>query len=126
MLETAPDGLFAESLIANFLYAEEDNVKNALSVLEHLDSLGDYDWIALVKDWFINNGSITVKARPSIHCASVAEAAEKERLAAQRQGRDGNAEKAMLEAARAENEKEIPSEIIGILKSSLIISSGMN
>ncbi|KAF7436910.1 hypothetical protein PC9H_003744 [Pleurotus ostreatus] len=119
-LESAKGDTFSGTIITDFLYGKEDGS----DIADSMDEINQYaqvrnwtsdQWTGILKKYFIDAASIVVCGKPSASLAKKLEKDEKARLATQikRLGPKGleEAEKE-LEAAKAEHDVPIPTEIL--------------
>ncbi|KAJ5105494.1 hypothetical protein NUU61_002841 [Penicillium alfredii] len=110
---------FAEYVISDFLFGKRDG-----STMLDVASLREYDviekwtqgdWQAFIKKWIADAPHVTILGVPSQKVSETLKKEEEARVAAQKQrlGEKGLKELAdKLEKAKAENDKEIPKEIL--------------
>ncbi|KAG1833897.1 Metalloenzyme, LuxS/M16 peptidase-like protein [Suillus variegatus] len=119
-LESAKGDTFSGAIISDFLYGAADgsDMHPALDEINHYRTLRTWtssQWVDLVRKYIIDRPYVVVIGKPSATLAEKLEKDEKARLATQREtlGPDGliNAER-VLEAAKAEHEKPIPTDVL--------------
>jgi Zn-dependent M16 (insulinase) family peptidase len=110
---------FTDTIIKDFLFGERDG-----STLRHLKSLEEYDelttwtdlqWRELLRKWMSDADHVTILGKPSASLSKRIESEEKDRVAAQIKslGEGGLKEKERrLAEAKAENNREIPQELL--------------
>ena len=110
---------FAEYVISDFLYGKRDGSTLAnVSTLKEFDVLREWsenDWRQYIMRWISDAHHVTVLGVPSAKMAEKLKVAEEARVAERRKqlGNKGLVELAeKLEKAKAENDKEIPQEIL--------------
>lgn len=118
-MENCPHRSLAPRILSDFLYAAKDedlNLRlNAATIINELKDKSLNFWLDLLRDYFIDNHSVTICCIPSIARKEELAKEEAERLEKRRQelGEEGLAQKAQeLEEAKAENAKAIPLEIL--------------
>ena len=111
---------YSTPIIADHLFGKRDG-----SNLEDLRTLSEYDvlerwtdkqWRDLMRVSFVDNNHVSILGRPSAKLAKKLEEDEKKRVAdrVEKLGPEGLKKlQEKLDAAKAENEKEIPAEIVG-------------
>ena len=113
------EAFFAEPLIADFLFGNRNG-----STLKTVQNLDEYDelerwtdivWKKFLSTWLAKAHHISLLMKPSARLSAEMKEAEKERVTAQKErlgdaGMKQLAEK--LEAAKAENNKEVPREML--------------
>ncbi|TFK41069.1 Metalloenzyme, LuxS/M16 peptidase-like protein [Crucibulum laeve] len=119
-LESAKGDTFSGTIITDFLYGAEDGSElypsmDEINQYEELRTWKSSQWTDILQKYYIDPPSIVVCGKPSASLADKLEKDEKERIAKQVEtlGPDGlkNAE-VILEEAKAEHGKPIPSEIL--------------
>lgn len=119
-LESAKGDTFSGAIISDFLYGAADgsDMHPALDEINHYKTLRTWtnsQWVDLLHKYIIDRPYVVVVGKPSATLAEKLEQDEKARLATQREtlGPDGlaNAERE-LEAAKAEHEKPIPTDVL--------------
>lgn len=110
---------FTDAIIKDFLFGQRDG-----STLRHLETLKEYDelttwtdaqWREILRKWISDAGHVTILGKPSASLSKKLETEEKDRVAAQIKslGEEGLKEKARkLDEAKAENDREIPKELL--------------
>lgn len=113
------DAFFINAIIANFLFDDRDG-----STLRHIGSLREYDeletwtdthWRAFLKKWISDAPHITILGKPSAALSKKIKEDEEARVAAQKAklGESGLKElEEKLAEAKAENDREIPKDIL--------------
>lgn len=111
---------FTDSIIKDFLFGKRDG-----STLRTLETLREYDelktwtdpqWRGFLRTWMSDAHHVSVLGKPSAALSKRLKREEKARIAAQRKalGAEGLKEKEKrLAQAKAENNREIPKEILG-------------
>ncbi|KAJ7597129.1 Metalloenzyme, LuxS/M16 peptidase-like protein [Mycena floridula] len=119
-LESTKGDTFSDTVISDFLYGAEDGSELEAS----MDEINQYaelrkwtskDWTDLLQRYYISPQSAVIIGKPSARLAEKLEADEKARIAAQVKelGPQGLAQAAKdLEAAKAEHDKLIPTEVL--------------
>lgn len=115
--------IFTDSIIKDFLFGKRDG-----STLRDLESLREYDelttwtdsqWREYLRSWMSDAHHVSILGKPSAALSKKLKSEEKARIAAQIKalGDEGLKEKEKkLAQAKAENDKEIPQEILGRFK----------
>ena len=110
---------FADYVIADFLYGSKDG-----TTLRELASLKEYDqmllweegdWRTFIKKWISGAHHISILGRPSTELSTKLKLEEEKRVAAQKENLGEEGLKRMqekLDAAKAENDQEVPSELL--------------
>lgn len=118
-LENSPHDDITFHVLGDFLYASKsEDFQKRLNVTDIITKLQDESidyWLDLLRKYFIDNHSVTVRAVPSIAEKEKLAKEEAERLESRRQqlGDDGLAQKALeLEEAMKENDKTPPLEML--------------
>ena len=110
---------FAEPLIADFLFGNRDgsDLRTVQTLQEYavLEGWTETQWKEFLSKWLAKAHHVSLLMKPSGRLSAELKEAEKQRIAAQKKklGEEGMkrlAEK--LEAAKAENNKEIPREVL--------------
>ena len=110
---------FAEPLIADFLFGNRDgsDLKTVQNLNEYKILAGwtEVQWKEFISEWLAKAHHVSLLMKPSARLSAELKEAEKRRVTAQKErlGEEGMkrlAEK--LEAAKAENNKEIPREVL--------------
>ncbi|KAL7267686.1 hypothetical protein RUND412_009713 [Rhizina undulata] len=111
---------FSSPVILDFLFGKRDGstLKNleTLAVFDELEKWGEADWKAFLRKWVVENNHVSILARPSAKLATKIEGDEKKRTAAQieKLGEEGLKQlQKKLDEAKAENDREIPPELLG-------------
>ena len=111
--------LFAENVISDFLFGKDDG-----STLHDLKTLAEYDdleqwtenkWNSFIRQWISDAHHVSVLGVPSAAMSQRLKDEEESRVAARKEklGQDGLKQLAeKLEAAKAENDKEIPRSLL--------------
>ena len=111
---------FVDPIIYDFLFAKRDGsmLKADLSTLDEYDELHlwpEARWRDLIKHWMSDAPHVTILGKPSAKLSKKLKSEEKARIAAQKKrlGPTGlkELEKKLLDA-KAENDKDIPKEIL--------------
>ncbi|EWC46282.1 hypothetical protein DRE_04453 [Drechslerella stenobrocha 248] len=110
---------FAQPIIADFLFANRDGSDlrqlETFGIYEELEQWSEEDWKEYIKKWVVDNPHVAIIGRPSAKLADKIKHDEKERVKAQinKYGPEGLKELAdKLEAAKKDNEPEIPIEVL--------------
>lgn len=118
-LENSPHDDIAFHILGDFLYGDKDEDfykrLNVTDVIHKLQKNPMDFWINLLRKYFVDNHSITIRAVPSISEKQRLAKEEAERIEKRKQelGEDGLAQKGKeLEAALAENDREPPLEML--------------
>lgn len=114
---------FSQSIINDFLFGSRDgtNLRDIAS-LKEFDTLAQWsedDWRLFIKKWLSDAYRICVLGVPSAKLSEKLKADEKARIEAQKSalGESGLRKKQEeLDRAKAENDKQIPSELLGRFK----------
>lgn len=111
---------FAEYVITDFLFGNRDGstLRDVASLKEYdvLEKWTQDDWRAFINKWIAEANHVTILGVPSKKLSQKLKTDEETRVAAQKErlGEKGLKELAdKLEKAKAENDKEIPQEILG-------------
>jgi len=111
---------FATPVITDHLFGKRDGstLKNieTLSWFDELEKWNEKDWREFLRRWFVENKHVSVLGRPSAKLAKSIEEGEKERIAARKKelGEEGLKKlQERLDEATADNEREIPKELLG-------------
>ncbi|KAI2787452.1 hypothetical protein POX_f07816 [Penicillium oxalicum] len=111
---------FAEYVITDFLFGKRDG-----STLRDVASLKEYDalehwnedqWRSFINKWIADANHVSILGYPSLKLSAKLKSDEEARVTAQKErlGEQGLKELAdKLEKAKAENDKEIPEELLG-------------
>lgn len=114
---------FTDSIIKDFLFGKRDG-----STLRNLESLREYDdlatwtdpqWRGYLRSWISDAHHVSILGKPSTALSKNLKSEEKARIAAQIKalGKKGLEEKEKrLAQAKAENDREIPKELLGRFK----------
>ena len=108
---------FTDSIIADFLFGNNSTMKNIANLREfdELESWTDLQWRDFLKKWISDAPHVTILGKPSAAMLEKLKADEEARISARKAelGEEGlkKLEK-KLAAAKAENDKEIPREIL--------------
>lgn len=116
----ASHSIFHSSVIEDHLFGNRDgsDLYKALSNLDVFDVLlkwTDQQWRSFTKSWLADAHHVSILGVPSAELAKKLEADEKARVKAQKErlGEEGLKELAKkLEDAKAENDREVPSDLI--------------
>ncbi|KAI0051676.1 hypothetical protein FA95DRAFT_1586997 [Auriscalpium vulgare] len=119
-LESDGGDAFSTSMIADFLYGEDDGSDIAPSLdeigqLAELRKWKNKDWTDLLQKYYVDGHRVVVKGKPSAPMVERLEREEKARIAKQKHdlGPDGLAKVVKeLEDAKAEHDKPIPTDIL--------------
>ncbi|KAI9060189.1 hypothetical protein FKP32DRAFT_1595582 [Trametes sanguinea] len=119
-LESSQGDTFSGNVITDFLYGSEDGSDLAPSMDEinlyaQLKKWTSQQWSDLLRKYYVDPPCVVVRGKPSGEMADRLEQVEKARIAAQKAklGPAGLAEcERILEEAKKEHEKEIPTEIL--------------
>ncbi|KAL4775548.1 Metalloenzyme, LuxS/M16 peptidase-like protein [Aspergillus nidulans var. acristatus] len=110
---------FAEYVISDFLFGKKDGSTlldvTSLKEYEILEKWTQDDWRAFIKKWISDAPHVTILGTPSSKMSETLKKVEEARVAAQKEklGEDGLKKLAeKLERAKAENDKEIPREML--------------
>ncbi|SLM37447.1 zinc [Lasallia pustulata] len=110
---------FTDSIITDFLFGAKDgsNLTDLASLREYdtLETWSDAQWRQYLRKWISDAQHVTILGKPSAKLSKKLKAAEEARIAEQKErlGEEGLKEKAKkLAQAIAENEREIPREIL--------------
>ncbi|KAL4982587.1 Metalloenzyme, LuxS/M16 peptidase-like protein [Aspergillus falconensis] len=110
---------FAEYVISDFLFGKKDGSTlldvTSLKEYEILEKWTQDDWRAFIKKWISDAPHVTILGTPSAKMSETLKKTEEARVAAQKEklGEDGLKKLAeKLEKAKAENDKEIPREML--------------
>ncbi|KAL4978015.1 Metalloenzyme, LuxS/M16 peptidase-like protein [Aspergillus desertorum] len=110
---------FAEYVISDFLFGKKDGSTlldvTSLKEYEILEKWTQDDWRAFIKKWISDAPHVTILGTPSSKLSETLKKDEEARIAAQKEqlGEDGLKKLAeKLEKAKAENDKEIPREML--------------
>ena len=111
---------FSEHIIYDFLFAKRDGSMlraelESLREYDELETWTDSTWRQLIKKWMSDAPHVTILGTPSAKLSKKLEADEKARIAAQKKRLGSEGLKALemrLAQAKAENDKEIPKEIL--------------
>lgn len=111
---------FSTPVIIDHLFGERDGstLKNleTLSIFDELEKWSESDWREFLRKWVADNDHVSILGRPSAKLAKKIEEDEKARIAARKVklGEEGLKKlQKKLEEAGAENDKEIPKELLG-------------
>ncbi|KZV77044.1 hypothetical protein PENSPDRAFT_645781 [Peniophora sp. CONT] len=119
-LESSGGDNFSQAIISDFLYGAPDGsdiepVLNEVRLNNELRKWTSQQWADLLTKYFVTPERVVVIGKPSAAMAERIESEEKDRIAKQREtlGEKGIAEAVKkLEAAKAEHERPIPTEIL--------------
>ncbi|KAL4781190.1 Metalloenzyme, LuxS/M16 peptidase-like protein [Aspergillus varians] len=110
---------FAEYVISDFLFGKKDgSTLLDVTTLKEYDTLEKWtqnDWRQFIKKWISDAPHVTILGTPSSKMSETLKKEEEARVAAQKKqlGEDGLKKLAeKLEKAKAENDKEIPTEML--------------
>ncbi|KAG5670312.1 hypothetical protein PVAND_000588 [Polypedilum vanderplanki] len=122
-LENSLHDVIAFQILGDFIYGDKNSdFHKRLNVTEVIYDLQKKDieyWINLLRKYFVDNKSVTIRAVPSITEKEKLAKEEAERLETRRKelGEEGLAKKAQeLEAAMAENDRTPPQEMLTAIK----------
>ena len=111
---------FATPVITDHLFGKRDGstLKNieTLSWYDELEKWNEGDWREFLRRWVVENKHVSVLGRPSARLAKSIEEGEEARIAARKKelGEEGLKElQGRLDEATADNEREIPKELLG-------------
>ncbi|PLB34412.1 putative zinc metalloprotease [Aspergillus candidus] len=111
---------FAEYAISDFLYGKRDgSTMLDVATLKEYDTLEQWketEWRSFIKKWISDAPHVTILGVPSTKMSDTLKQEEESRVAAQKKrlGEKGLKELAdRLEKAKAENDKDIPKEMLG-------------
>lgn len=113
-------GFFTDPIVKDFLFGKRDGstLKADLENLEEyhiLETWEDFQWRHWLRVWMSEAHHISVIGKPSANLPDEIESKEKARIAARKEqlGLEGLKElSARLAAAKAENDKEVPQEVL--------------
>ena len=113
-------GFFTEPIVKDFLFGKRDGstLKADLENLGEYDILqtwGDFEWRHWLRVWMSEAHHISVIGKPSADLPNKIESKENARIAARKEqlGLEGLKDlSARLAAAKAENDKEVPKEVL--------------
>ena len=111
---------FADPIIKDFLFGNRDGSTlqadlETLKVFDILETWTDGQWRYWLKIWMLEGPHVTILGRPSAEMSETLKSEEKARVAARKEklGDDGLKDlERRLAAARAENDKEVPQEVL--------------
>lgn len=111
---------FLEPIIYDFLFAARDGSQlkadlESLKEYDELETWSDSDWRQLLRKWISDAYHVTVVGKPSAKLSEKLKAEETARVTAQKEslGVDGlEIKERRLAQAKAENDREIPEEIL--------------
>ena len=110
---------FTDAVIKSFLFGERGEAMLAdLKSLQEYDTLEDWtdsQWRQILREWMAEAPHITILGRPSAEMSRKLKSEEKDRVAAQKKrlGEDGLKKlEEKLAQAKAENDKEIPKQML--------------
>ncbi|RAK80678.1 putative zinc metalloprotease [Aspergillus fijiensis CBS 313.89] len=110
---------FAEYVISDFLFGKRDGstMLDVASLKEYdvLEKWSEEDWRSFIKRWISDANHVTILGVPSLKMSDTLKKEEEARVAEQKKrlGEDGLKKLAdKLEKAKAENDKEIPKEML--------------
>ncbi|KAK4055201.1 hypothetical protein OIV83_000481 [Microbotryomycetes sp. JL201] len=123
-IETDPADMLSTSILADVLFGAEDasDLEPSHMALSHYRELEGWTadkWAQLLNKYVADAPSVTIIGQPSAALADKLEREEKARISANkvRYGEEGLAKLAKeIEDAQAENDKEIPSQVISQFK----------
>lgn len=114
---------FSTPLIMDHLFGKRDGstlkTLETLDVFDELEKWTETDWRDFLRKWVADNEHVSILGKPSAKLAKKTEEDEKKRVAEQqkRLGEEGLKElQKKLEEAKAENDREIPKELLGKFK----------
>lgn len=115
--------VFAEYVISDFLFGKRDGstMRDVATLKEYdvLENWAESEWRAFIKKWISDAPHISILGVPSQRLSDKIKGDEEARVTAQKQrlGEKGLKELAdKLERAKAENDKEIPEELLAEFK----------
>ncbi|KAK3060347.1 hypothetical protein LTS18_008746, partial [Coniosporium uncinatum] len=116
----ADNNVFSDPLIYDHLFADREgkNLEDSLRTLEEFDTLekwSDQEWRSYMSKWLSDAEHVSILGVPSTKLSKKLKEEEKARVKAQQErlGEDGLKKLAeRLEAAKAENDKPVPNEIL--------------
>ncbi|KAF8078531.1 Metalloenzyme, LuxS/M16 peptidase-like protein [Lyophyllum atratum] len=119
-LESAKGDTFSGNIITDFLYGAEDGseLKDSMDEIKQYAELRDWlsaSWTKLLQKYYVDSHSVIILGKPSAALAEKLERDEKARIAQQVKdlGPEGlKRAQAELEAAKAEHDKPIPTEVL--------------
>ncbi|KAF8244277.1 hypothetical protein K440DRAFT_647002 [Wilcoxina mikolae CBS 423.85] len=112
---------FSTPIITDHLFGKRDgsqlreNLEN-LSAYDELEKWDDKKWRDFMRKWLVDNHHVSILGRPSAKLVKKIEEEEKQRVAdrVKTLGKEGLKElQDKLDAAKAENDKEIPPAVVG-------------
>jgi Zn-dependent M16 (insulinase) family peptidase len=112
---------FSTPIITDHLFGKRDgsqlreNLEN-LSAYDELEKWDDKKWRDFMKKWLVDNHHVSILGRPSAKLVKKIEEEEKQRVAdrVKNLGEEGLKKlQDKLDAAKAENDKEIPPAVVG-------------
>lgn len=123
-IETDAAEVMSSTILADALFGDDEGSDlgpsmKTMSYYKLIDQYKSEDWSALLKKFYVDAPSITIVGQPSSALADTLEKEEKARVAetVARLGPEGLAQLAKkVTDAQAENDQEIPSEIISRFK----------
>ncbi|KZV65225.1 hypothetical protein PENSPDRAFT_587192 [Peniophora sp. CONT] len=119
-LESSGGDIYSQAIISDFLYGNPDGSDigpflNEFRLNDELRKWTSQAWAALLTKYFVTDKRVVVIGKPSAAMAERIKLEEKDRIAKQREtlGEEGIAKAVKkLEAAKAEHERPIPTEIL--------------
>lgn len=113
-------GMLSRPVINDHLFGKRDGSElkaslETLSMYDVLEKWSEQQWRDYLKKWFVDNPHVGILGKPSAAMAKRIEEEDKKRVAERKEklGKQGLEElKRKLEAAKAENEKEVPRSIL--------------
>ncbi|KAL8731351.1 MAG: hypothetical protein Q9166_003443 [cf. Caloplaca sp. 2 TL-2023] len=111
---------FSEPIIYDFLFANRDGsmLKEDLANLNEFDELASWpeeQWRQLIKSWLSDAHHVTILGKPSATLSKKLKSEEKDRIIGQKEKLGPEGLKALekkLTEAKAENDKDIPKELL--------------
>lgn len=111
---------FSNPLIMDFLFGKRDGSTlkslETLGVFDELEQWTETDWREFLRKWVADNEHVSILGKPSAKLAKKTEEDEKKRVADQKNslGEEGLKKlQKQLDEAGAENDREIPKELLG-------------
>ena len=108
---------FTDSIIADFLFGDESTMKDIANLREYdeLESWTDPQWRDFLKKWISDAHHVTILGKPSAAMSEKLKADEEARIATRKAELGEKGLKKLeekLAAAKAENDREIPRDIL--------------
>lgn len=112
---------FSARVVIDHVFGKRDGSQlrenlESLKVYDELEKWDDKTWRDFMRKWLVDNHHVSILGRPSAKMVKKIEEDEKQRVAdrVKRLGAEGLKKlQDKLDAAKAENDKEIPSAIVG-------------